>query len=307
MSNNHYHIGTPNQKWGDDEKTQWLSEQQKKRLYSEEVVAKLDKLAKDFDIESYGELEYSLGGYNLYTLKTKNWDNNNPTVLVTGGVHGYETSGVQGAIRFAETKALEYSKHFNIIILPCISPWGYETINRWNPDAIDPNRSFFLESYCNEATLAMQYVNSLGVYILMHIDLHETTDTDDSEFRPALAAREGIFIDKWHVPDGFYLVANENKIEPEFQKHIIDAVAKVTHIAPNDPDTKILGDDTIVDGYMSCNSDKEKLCMSFTDAKYTTTTEVYPDSSKTNPEECIVAQVVAITSALDYIKGTSKN
>ena len=301
MSNNHYHIGTPGKKWGNEEKIQWLNEQQKQRLYSEEVVAKLDKLTNDFDVESYGELEYSVGEYKLYALKTKNWDSSKPTVLVTGGVHGYETSGVQGAIRFAQTKALEYSKQFNIVILPCLSPWGYETINRWNPDAMDPNRSFYLESYCNEATLAMQFVYSLNTEILMHIDLHETTDTDDSEFRPALAAREGIYIDKWVIPDGFYLVANEKKIEPNFQTYIIDAVAKVTHIAPNDPDSKILGDDTIDNGYMSCDSDKEKLCMSFTNAKYATTTEVYPDSPKTNPEECIVAQVVAITSALDYV------
>ncbi len=301
MSHNHYHTGALNQKWGDVEKNQWLGEQSKKRLYSEEVVVKLGKLTNEFDIEIYGELDYSVGKYNLYSIKTKNWDNDKPTVLVTGGVHGYETSGVQGAIKFAETKALKYSEHFNIIILPCLSPWGYETINRWNTDAIDPNRSFFLESYCNEATLAMKYIYSLDVEILVHIDLHETTDTDDSVFRPALAAREGIFIDKWNVPDGFYLVANENKIEPGFQEYIIDAVAKVTHIAPNDPDSKILGDNTIVDGYMSCNSDKEKLCMSITNAKYATTTEVYPDSRKTNPEECIVAQVVAITSALDYV------
>lgn len=112
----------------------------------------------------------------------------------------------------------------------------------------------------------------------MHIDLHETTDTDDSEFRPALAAREGIVIDKWTIPGGLYLVANKNKPYYDFQKCIIDAVSKVTHIVPTDPDTNILGDDTIKDGIMSCDSDKEKLCMSFTSAEYTTTTEVYPDS-----------------------------
>ena len=33
----------------------------------------------------------------------------------------------------------------------------------------------------------------------MHINLHETTDTDDSEFRPALAVREGIVINKWTI------------------------------------------------------------------------------------------------------------
>ncbi len=112
----------------------------------------------------------------------------------------------------------------------------------------------------------------------MHIDLHETTDTGDSEFRPALTVREGIVIDKWTIPDGFYLVANKNKPYYDFQKYIIDAVSKVNHIVPTDLNTNILGDDTIKDRIMSCDSDKEKLCMSFTSVEYTTTTEVYPDS-----------------------------
>ncbi|AIT09723.1 peptidase [Candidatus Francisella endociliophora] len=302
MSEN-YHIGTPGQKWGDQEKQQWFAEQTIKRSYKEEAEQKILALSEqDFDIECYGKLEYSVGSYNLYAIKTKNWDAKKPYILVTGGVHGYETSGVQGAISFAQTKALEFVKDYNIVILPCLSPWGYETINRWNPDAIDPNRSFFLESYCNEATLAMQYVFSLGIEFLMHIDLHETTDTDDSEFRPALAARDGIFIDKWTVPDGFYLVANEKKPHYDFQKYIIDAVAKVTHIAPTDPDSNILGDDTIKDGIMACDSGGEKLCMSFTTAEYTTTTEVYPDSPKTNSQECTLAQVEAIVAGLEFLK-----
>lgn len=300
MSN--YHIGTPGQKWTDVEKQQWLSEQPLKRSYEKEALSKILALKDKFDVERYGCLEYSAGSYDLYAIKTKSWDSSKPNVLVTGGVHGYETSGVQGAIRFAETKALDYAKDFNIVILPCLSPWGYESINRWNPDAIDPNRSFYLESHCNEATLAMQYVFSLNVDFTMHIDLHETTDTDDSEFRPALAAREGIFIEQWTVPDGFYLVANQNKEHPEFQRYIVEAVSKITHIAPNDPDSKVLGDDTIAEGFMKCDSATEKLCMSLTDAEYTTTTEVYPDSPKTNSEECTIAQVEAITSGLDYLK-----
>ncbi|MDE4972137.1 DUF2817 domain-containing protein, partial [Francisella tularensis] len=81
----------------------------------------------------------------------KNWDANNPYVLVTCGVHGYETSGVQVAIILAQTRALEFARDYNIVILHCLSPWGYETINRWNPNALDPNRSFYLESGCQEA------------------------------------------------------------------------------------------------------------------------------------------------------------
>ena len=38
----------------------------------------------------------------------------------------------------------------------------------------------------------MAMVESQGVdRWLMHVDLHETTDTDESEFRPAKAARDG--------------------------------------------------------------------------------------------------------------------
>ncbi|WP_291830550.1 hypothetical protein [Marinobacter sp.] len=34
----------------------------------------------------------------------------------------------------------------------------------------------------------MHLVASLDEPILVHVDLHETTDTDETEFRPALAA-----------------------------------------------------------------------------------------------------------------------
>ena len=36
--------------------------------------------------------------------------------------------------------------------------------------------------------------------------LHETTDTDNSEFRPAIAACDGVEHTNWHVPGSFYLV-----------------------------------------------------------------------------------------------------
>ena len=80
--------------------------------------------------------------YPLYAVKTRSWDSGKPYVLVTGGVHGYETSGVQGAILFLQSVAQKYSANFNILVIPCVSPWGYETIQRWNAAAVDPNRSF---------------------------------------------------------------------------------------------------------------------------------------------------------------------
>ena len=45
-------------KWGDSEKSLWLSQQTIKRSYLEEVVEKITHLEKDFKVHQYGKLEY---------------------------------------------------------------------------------------------------------------------------------------------------------------------------------------------------------------------------------------------------------
>ncbi len=108
-----YHIGKLGEKYGLQEKQQWLAEQNIKRSYQQEAEEKILALPRqDFDIETYGKLDYPVGSYILYVIKTKNWYPSKPYVLITRGVQ------------------------------------GYETINRWNPNVVDPNRSFYLESSC---------------------------------------------------------------------------------------------------------------------------------------------------------------
>ena len=296
-----YPVGTPGKKWQAQEKQQWLLNQSVKRSYQQQVVDKLAALESDFDLIQYGQLPYNNSSYSLYALKHKNWHANKPVVVVTGGVHGYETSGVQGAIRFAQSKANEYCDKFNLLVLPCISPWGYETINRWNPDAIDPNRSFYEQSPASESRLVMEFINTITEHVVLHIDLHETTDTDNSEFRPALAARDASVHDNWNIPDGFYLVGDSTKPEPEFQKAIIDSVKRVTHIAPADENDKLIGVPLEQFGVINYQAKKLGLCMGLTNADYVTTTEVYPDSPLVDDENCILAQVAAITGAIEFI------
>ena len=185
---NTYPIGTPGQKWGADEKVEWLAQQVIQRSYFEEVLSKLEHLKDRFEMEQYGALSVSPQKYPLYALKSRDWDPQQATILVTGGVHGYETSGVQGAIRFLETEAHNYVNQFNLVVAPCVSPWGYETINRWNSQAIDPNRSFLENGNSEESAALIKYVSTFSSAFLAHFDLHETTDTDNTEFRPALAA-----------------------------------------------------------------------------------------------------------------------
>ncbi len=238
-----YPIGTPGKPWGEEEKAQWKGRQNAKRSYQEEVLKKLFKIIPEgFDLKQYGALPYDTARYPLYAVIPKSFDANKPSALVTGGVHGYETSGVQGALQFIETKLSQYAEQLNIVVVPCVSPWGYETINRWNPLALDPNRSFYKDSPAPESAQLMKLVSDLALPLTLHIDLHETTDTDNSEFR------------------------------------------------------------VVSEGVICYDKKALYLCGGMTDAKYVTTTEVYPDSDNATPKNCNDAQVAAICAALDYVK-----
>lgn len=287
--------------WGATEKQAWFKEQTIKRSYSDEVIAKLEKLKATCDVVGYGALPIDTARYPLFYVKSRGFDKAKKTVLITGGVHGYETSGVQGALSFMAEKVKDYAQSYNVVCFPCISPWGYETINRWNPSAIDPNRSFRENSPAEECALFLKAISSLGADILVHFDLHETTDTDETVFGPALAKRDGKVYEPSVIPDGFYVVGDTQRPETGFQKAIIDAVRKVTHIAPPDQDGNIIGEKIVSDGVVLYDKRKLFLCGGFSNAAFVTTTEVYPDSPKASDAICIEAQVASITGGLDFV------
>jgi len=297
--NTTYPIGVPGQAWGAAEVAQWRAQREVKRRYQNDVVGPVERMAGDWDVQIYGQLQYGEDRFSLFALASKNWNPQLPCALITGGVHGYETSGVLGALRFAEQDAKVYAGRINLLIAPCVSPWAYERIQRWNFDAVDPNRSFVTPSPAQEAALLMRWIEPLKEQFLVHMDLHETTDSDESEFSPAKAARDGKVFEPCPIPDGFYLVANEDKPEPEFQAAIVRAVAKVTHIAL--PDAEGCLDGTPMAGPGVLNSATQGVCADVTNARYTTTTEVYPDSPRTTPEQCLQAQTVAVCAGLDFV------
>jgi hypothetical protein len=136
--------------------------------------------------------------------------------------------------------------------------------------------------------------------VLLHIDLHETTDTDESEFRPALAARDGKPFEPGTIPDGFYTVGDTRNPQLDFQRAVIAAVEQVTHIAPPDADGEIIGSPVVAHGVILYPLRELGLCAGLTDARYTTTTEVYPDSPRATPAQCNAAQVAAVCAALDH-------
>jgi len=296
-----YPIGEPNKPWGAAEKAQWLSQQSIKRSYFDEVLVKISSMAHEFNCVQYGVLPVDVDRYPLKAFIVEQAGVDKPYVLVTGGVHGYETSGVQGALAFVDGAMREYIDRFNFVVAPCVSPWGYETINRWNPNAVDPNRSFSEDGPSEEANALIALISPFKGKFIAHIDLHETTDTDESEFRPALAARDGVDYIPGTVPDGFYLVDDTENPQPEFQRAMNAEVAKVTHIAPADENNQIIGSDVVDEGVIRYPLKPLMLCAGITDAPYTSTTEVYPDSANATPEQCNQAQVASIVGALNYL------
>jgi hypothetical protein len=299
-----YPIGTPRQAWGEAELGQWRAQQSRRRRYDQDVLPRIDALAGAFDQIVYGQLDYAGETYALQALMSRDWDSALPAALVTGGVHGYETSGVLGALAFLETSAGAYAGRVNILVAPCVSPWAYERINRWNYDALDPNRNFRADGPATEATQLMALVAPLRRQFRLHIDLHETTDSDESEFRPALAARDGEVFEPGLVPDGFYLVTDTENPNLPFQRAIISAVEPVTHIAPPDAAGQIIGCPVLGHGVIGYPLEKYGMCPSISGATYTTTTEVYPDSPRATPQQCNAAQVAAVCAALDYVLGS---
>ncbi|MBP7336726.1 M14 family metallocarboxypeptidase [Niveispirillum sp.] len=292
-------IGVPGLPWGEAERDDWRSRQVRQRSYRDDIVTRIDALGDRFERIAYGQVRYADDAYTLLALRSRVMHPSLPSLLVTGGVHGYETSGVLGALAFLDQVADAYADRVNLLVAPCISPWAYERIHRWNYDAVDPNRNFRSDGPV-EATALMALTRSFAGDYLMHIDLHETTDTDKTQFGPALSARDGKEFVEEEIPDGFYLVADSADPQLAFQQAIIAEVEKVTHIAPPDARGEIIGSPVIARGIIEYPLARLGLCPSITKARFKTTTEVYPDSPRATPDNCTLAQVTAIRAGLDF-------
>eukprot|EP00449_Zooxanthella_nutricula_P057587 CAMPEP_0198570316 /NCGR_PEP_ID=MMETSP1462-20131121/108933_1 /TAXON_ID=1333877 /ORGANISM="Brandtodinium nutriculum, Strain RCC3387" /LENGTH=382 /DNA_ID=CAMNT_0044301431 /DNA_START=6 /DNA_END=1154 /DNA_ORIENTATION=- len=367
-----YRIGTPGIPWGAVEKAAWAKEVGVvRRTYADGVLAKLEPLKSRFDVVQYGQLDQDARRYPLFCIRTKGFGmsaespasprrkktrilgcptsphQKRPRILVTGGVHGYETSGVQGALLFADKHMERYSElGFDICVCPCVSPWGYECVQRWAENSVDVNRSFFdtpAECTTEEAASVVALVRELGgrnpvvgssadghdggsnCGWALHMDLHETTDSDATEFRPARAARDGQaeFVDTKGIPDGFYLVgdsvveSSSQLVVTAWHKAVIDSVRRVTPIAPAEVDAatagdcgdaatgrgRLLGEPLTQEGVIVVPARELHICASVTGAKFVGVTEVYPDSKNpfVTPENCNEAQVAAVTVAIDFV------
>ena len=68
----------------------------------------------------------------------------------------------------------------------------------------------------------------------------------------------------------------------------------------SDMDGTLIGSPVVAEGVIRYALAKLGLCAGITGARYTTTTEVYPDSPRASPQQCNDAQAMAVCAGLDY-------
>ena len=289
-------MGEAGAAWGPAEKEAWWNRQTIQRSYADDVLSRLNALPSDkFSLEQYGALSADPAKYPLMRVLSKPWKDNNPTILVTGGVHGYEPSGITGALRFLEEVAPQFADKINFVVYPCVSPLGYEINHRWNRNADDPNRNFHPGGNAEEARQLMTSVESLQKHFRAAVDLHETNNRD-KELTLERRARDGQQPepDDTYIPEGFYLVVAD-KADVALGREVIEAVRKVTPICI---DKEVLGYPS--DGGIIVIDDLHTLCQDFArlHSDVAMTTEIYPD--KCSEREAEDAQLATIRTAIDF-------
>lgn len=316
--------------WSEADKLEWLSKQKFQRSYATQVLTRIEGLRQTgglIKVRSYGNLtlqrrdELEIDGnvlsaeeyqnrYPLYYAEVGDITNGKANIIVTGGTHGYEESGVYGALEFLERDALAYSDKFNFLVFPCLSPFAYEVNQRWTHDAWDPNRSFDRSKpYVPEAQLVMDVLDEarqrVGRGFAAAVDLHETPDRD-KVMMPPQYQRYGIDISAEDIliPNGYYLISGASNLAPDMATHIIEAVRKVTTIAPEPEIDGVKNDNGVVvsEGNEPTHQGLNQAYMR-TLADNSFTTEIYPEihPEPRGSQEAIAAQRATIHGLLNYL------
>jgi len=153
-----------------------------------------------------GEFQSGMQTYPL--VKIILGEGNLKRALISAGIHGDEPAGVETICSFLERKEyLAFASEWELTLLPCINPTGYELQTRENRENKDLNRLFKTDVSCPEVVHVKDIFER--PYDL-DLELHEDVDTL-----------------------GYYLYQKDRTPEPEaLGREILDAVEKVMALNP---------------------------------------------------------------------------
>ena len=107
-------------------------------------------------IETITTYQTSAGNYPLIKIvlgKGKSF-----RALISAGIHGDEPGGIESILNFLRNKEyLDYINKWEITLLPCINPYGYEFGTRTNHQGKDLNRLFMVKEPPLEVSFANQF------------------------------------------------------------------------------------------------------------------------------------------------------
>jgi len=102
-------------------------------------------------------------------------EGNHKRVLISAGIHGDEPAGVETICSFFEKKEYrDYLQEWEVILVPCINPFGYEANTRANHEGLDLNRKFKSTHPPQEVIFAQYLFDSP---FDLTIELHEDVDS----------------------------------------------------------------------------------------------------------------------------------
>ena len=124
-------------------------------------------------IETIKTYQTSAGLYPL--IKIVLGKGNSLRALISAGIHGDEPGGIESIINFLKnSNYLDYINEWEITLLPCINPYGYEFGTRTNHQGKDLNRLFKFKNPPEEVIFAQSILETDFKLI---IDLHEDNES----------------------------------------------------------------------------------------------------------------------------------
>lgn len=146
----------------------------------------------------YGQAD----GYWLYYARSKRRPGGpRPTVYLSAGTHGDEPGSTEGLLHWAETRSDQLAQ-VDVMIFPCLNPWGLVNNTRYTKDGSDLNRSFHQKDHPTVSALEKVLEGRhFGLSLCLHEDYdaqglyaYEVWARNEESWAEELVAQAGIVI-----------------------------------------------------------------------------------------------------------------